>query len=56
MYNKIRTQNKNIQNYVEIFIQSNLRKIIVKRKKIYYKGLKNIVGLDIKPELPKKPN
>ena len=58
MYNKIRTQNKkNIQNYVEIFIQSNLRKIIVKRKKkIYHKGLKNIVGLDIKPELPKKPN
>ena len=58
MFDKIRSQNKkNIQNYVEIFIQSNLKKIIKKRKKkIYHKGITNIVGLDIKPELPKKPN
>ena len=58
MFDKIRSQNKkNIKNYVEIFIQSNLKKIIKKRKKkIYHKGITNIVGLDIKPELPKKPN
>lgn len=58
MFDKIRYQNrKNIKNYVEIFIQSNLKKIIKKRKKkIYHKGINNIVGLDIKPELPKKPN
>ena len=48
---------KKIENYVEIFIQSNLKKIIrKKKKKIYHKGLRNIVGLDIKPELPKKPH
>ncbi len=58
MFDEIRSQNKkNIQNYVEIFIQSNLKKIIKKRKKkIYHNGITNIVGLDIKPELPKKPN
>jgi len=58
MFDKIRSQNKkNIKNYVEIFIQSNLKKIIKKRKKkIYHKVITNIVGLDIKPELPKKPN
>ena len=58
MFDKIRFQNrKNIQNYVEIFIQSNLKRIIKKRrKKIYHNGTTNIVGLDIKAELPKKPN
>lgn len=58
MFKKVRSQNrKNIHNYVEIFIQSNLKNIIKKRKKkIYHKNIKNIVGLDIKPELPQKPN
>ena len=58
MFDKIRSENKKkIENYVEIFIQSNLKKIIrKKKKKIYHKGLRNIVGLDIKPELPKKPH
>jgi adenylylsulfate kinase-like enzyme len=46
---------KNIKNYVEIYIKSDLKSIIVMRKKkIYQTKTKNIVGLDIKPEYPKK--
>ena len=48
---------KNIDNYVEIYIKSDLKKIIkLKRKKIYQNRKKNhnIVGITIKPELPKK--
>ena len=48
---------KNVDNYVEIYIKSDLKKIIkLKRKKIYQNRKKNhnIVGITIKPELPKK--
>lgn len=58
MMDKIRVWNKkNITNYVEIFIKSDLKKIInKKKKKIYSKNKKNIVGLDIIPEFPKNPD
>ena len=58
MFNKVRNYNrKNIKNYFEIYIKTNVKKIIKKKKKkIYYKSKINIVGLDIKPELPKKPD
>ena len=57
MYKKFRTRLKNIDNYVEIYIKANIHKIInQKKKKIYFKNKKNIVGLDIKAELPKKPD
>ena len=58
MYNKARRWNrKNIDNYVEIYIKADIHKIIkLKRKATYLKNKKNIVGLDIKPEFPKKPN
>ena len=58
MFNKVRNYNrKNIKNYFEIYIKANIKKIIrEKKKKIYYKSRINIVGLDIKPELPKKPD
>ena len=58
MVDSIRNWNKkNIQNYVEIYIKSDLKQIIKKKqKKIYNKIKKNIVGLDIKPDYPKKPN
>ena len=54
---KIRTLNKKkIQNYVEIYIKSDLQKIQKKKlKKIYLKNMKNIWGVDIKTELPKNP-
>ena len=48
---------KNIKNYIEIYIKSDLKNIIKKRKKkIYHQNIKNIVGLDIKSEIPKKPD
>ena len=49
---------KNMDNYVEIYIRSDVKKIIKRRrKKIYLKKNKqNIVGIDIKPELPEKPD
>ena len=58
MMDKIRAWNrKNITNYVEIYIKSDLKKIInKKKKKIYHKNKKHIVGFDIKPEFPKRPD
>ena len=49
---------KNIKNYVEIYIKSNLKKIIkLKAKKIYHRKKKEkIVGLNIKPQFPKNPH
>ena len=55
LYNKIQAYNrKKISNYFEIFIDSNLSKN-KKIKKISKKS-KNVVGIDIRPEYPKKPN
>jgi adenylylsulfate kinase len=48
---------KTFKNYVEIYIQSDLKKIIkLERKKIYKNKLKNIVGIDTKAEFPKNPH
>ena len=49
---------KKIKNYVEIFINSNVKKIIRfnKKKKIYKKTKKNIVGIHIKPDFPITPD
>ncbi len=59
MFNEPRNWNRqNIDNYVEIYIKSNLKKIIkLNKKKIYHKkNIGDIVGVDIKPEFPKKPD
>ena len=58
LFNSIRKWNKkNFSNYVEIYIQSDLKKIIKQKKKFFYiKKTNNVVGLNIKPEFPKKPN
>ena len=55
---KLRRQNRlNIQNYVEIYIRSDLLKIIkIGKKKIYKKYNKNIVGKDIVAEMPRFPD
>lgn len=48
---------KNIKNYVEIFIETKIKDIIkLRKKKIYQTEKKNIVGIDIKPEIPKNPD
>jgi len=48
----------NIDNYVEIYVKADIKKIIrLKKKKIYHKKkMGDIVGIAIKPEYPKRPN
>jgi adenylylsulfate kinase-like enzyme len=58
MYDMARNWNrKNIDNYIEIYLKSDVKKIIkFGKKKTYGKKSQNIVGLDIKAEFPKKPD
>ena len=54
---KVRKNNKkNIDNYLEIYIKCNQKKIISKNFKKLYLKTKNLVGLKIKPEYPKNPD
>lgn len=57
MVKKVRDWNrKNISNYLEIYLKTNIKSIISnKYKKIYLKTT-NLVGLKIKAEFPKKPD
>jgi adenylylsulfate kinase len=51
----IRKMNKeNTKNYVEVYIKTNIKKIIsLKKKKLYHKKKKkNVWGIDLKPEFP----
>ena len=47
---------KNIDNYIEIYIKSDIKKIIKSNKKKLYRTKKqnDIVGINIKPEFPKR--
>ena len=59
MFDQPRNWNrKNIKNYIEIYIKSNLNEIINQnKKKIYHtKKIKDIVGIDIKPVFPSRPD
>jgi len=57
MFHKIRSENKkNIRNYIEIYIKTDIKKIIRLNKKRLYLKKKNIVGLDLIPEFPKSPD
>jgi adenylylsulfate kinase-like enzyme len=47
---------KYIKKYIEIYIKSEVKKIIQKDRKKIYKKNKNVVGVNIKPELPKSPD
>ena len=53
--NKIREiYKKNIKNLILIYIESDIDQIIkLKKKQKVYRQKKNIVGIDIKPELPR---
>ena len=54
LMNKPRAWNrKNIKKYIEIYIKSDLKKIIIKNLKNIFKKNKDVVGLSIKPEFPK---
>jgi adenylylsulfate kinase-like enzyme len=53
---KVRKYNrKNIQNYFEIYIKSNINFLKKNIKKVYKKK-RFVVGLDIIPEFPKNPH
>ena len=56
LFHKIQILNKKVfKNYFEILIKKNIKKLIyINSKKIYSK--KNVWGVDIKPEFPKKPD
>lgn len=59
MFDEARKWNRtNFENYIEIYIKSNIKNIIKSNKKKIYKkkGVGDIVGINIKPELPKKPD
>ena len=48
---------KNIPNYFEIFIKTDLKKLKeIKVRKFYNNKSKNVYGKDIKPNYPKKPH
>ena len=58
LFDKVRKWNrKNIYNYIEIYIETNIDQLIKKKKKFFYKGnYKNIIGKNIKAEFPKRPD
>ena len=58
LFHEVRRWNKtNINNYLEIYIKSDINKIIKQKKKFFYKGNhKNIVGKNIIAEFPKSPH
>jgi adenylylsulfate kinase-like enzyme len=55
---KIRKWNKkNIKNYIEIYIDSKIKTILINKKKILYKKQHtNIVGIDITADIPNNPD
>jgi adenylylsulfate kinase len=58
LYHKVRTWNKkNINNYLEIYIEADIKNLIKNKKKPFYRTkLVNIVGKNIQAEFPKKPD
>ena len=57
LFNKARFWNKkNIKNYCEIYLKTDLKKIIRRKDKKFYSSGKEIVGINIKPEFPKYPD
>ena len=58
MFDEIRKWNRrNVKNYYEVYLKTSY-KLIKKRnkKKLYLSKKTNVIGKDIKPELPKTPD
>ena len=45
-----------IDNYLEIYLKADIKKIMLKKYKKLYLKTKNLVGLNIKAEFPRKPD
>ena len=58
LFHKVREWNKlNINDYIEIYIQSDINIIIKQKNKYFYKGnYRNVIGKNIKAEFPKSPH
>ena len=58
LIHKLQKYNRsNIKNYKEIFIKAEIKTLLRKKKKIFYKRKTKLVwGVDLKPEFPKKPD
>ena len=55
LFDEIRKFNrKNIKNYVEVYVKSKISRIKqIRKKNLYFKNKKDLMGIDIKPEFPK---
>jgi len=47
---------KNIKNYYEVYLKTDLDILKERRKKLYSKKIKNVIGIDLKFNEPVKPN
>jgi adenylylsulfate kinase-like enzyme len=58
LFNELHKFNKkNLNNYIEIFIDANFKKTEIRKQKFFYKKkTNNVWGRDIRPEFPKKPH
>ncbi len=58
LFHKLHKINRaTFENYLEIYIKSEINKLKMKKKKYFYrKKVKNVWGMDINPEFPKKPD
>jgi adenylylsulfate kinase-like enzyme len=55
LFHELFTYNrKNLKNYLEIYIKTDLKKLLKNKNKSFYKiRTKNVWGLDLKPQFPK---
>ena len=58
LIHKLQRYNRsNIKNYKETYIKAEIKTLLRKKKKIFYKRKTKLVwGVDLKPEFPKKPD
>ena len=57
LFDDVRKWNRiNVKNYLEIYIKTSLKNIIKKKYTKIYKKKTKLVGIDIRPEFPKKPD
>ena len=58
LFHNIREKNRKfLKNYIEIYIQTDFKKVKKRKNKTFYKNkTKNVWGIDLKAELPKQPD
>ena len=58
LLHQLQNYNKsNLKKYIEIYIKSDIKDLLKKKKKVFYRNQSKLVwGLDLKPEFPKKPD